>query len=166
MRILPKRRRLEGKTNYTKRRRLLEGKKPRICIRKSNKYILINFITSREAQDKVEITTLSKELLDYGWPKDKIGSLKNLTAAYLTGFLFGKKLKESKNKTIAILDTGLIKSTKGSRIYAAAKGIIESGYPLNCGESVFPEKEKIETEDAKAYFDKIKKTIETKQNAK
>ena len=39
MKIIAKRRRIENKTNYTKRRRLLEGRKPRVVIRKTNRYI-------------------------------------------------------------------------------------------------------------------------------
>jgi large subunit ribosomal protein L18 len=153
MKIIPRRRRLEGKTNYTKRRRLLEARKPRIIIRKTNRYIIIQYIESRFAQDSVKISVNSKELLEYGWSKGKIGSLKSLTAAYLTGLLFGKKIE---NLPKAIVDTGLIISTKGSRVYAALKGIVESGYKISHNAEVFPEDKRIvEFEN----FDKIKSDI-------
>jgi len=153
MKIIPRRRRLEGKTNYTKRRRLLEARIPRIVIRKSNKYILIQYIESKLAQDSVKITISSKELLEYGWPKEKIGSLKSLAAAYLTGLLFGKKIKSF---SPSVLDTGLIISTKGSRIYSALKGIVDSGYKIPHNTEVFPEEKRIKSVD---FFEKIKSNV-------
>ena len=90
MKLIAKRRRRERKTNYLKRRRLLSGQKTRIVIRKSNRYIIIQAVESRFAQDKIITSCLSKSLLEYGWPKEKSGSLKSLPAAYLTGLLFGK----------------------------------------------------------------------------
>ena len=160
MRILPKRRRLEKRTNYTKRKNLLEHSKSRIVIRKTNKYVILQYVESKEAQDKIRLTTVSNELLNYGWSKDKIGSLKNLGAAYLAGFLFGNKIKANKElRGKVILDTGLIRSTPGSRVYAAAKGIIDAGIELPCNEKVFPSEDRIKNENVKAFFDKIKENI-------
>jgi len=155
MKIIPRRRRLEAKTNYTKRKRLLEGRKPRIVIRKTNRYILIEYVESKAAQDNVKLIVNSKELLEHGWPKEQLGSLKSLGAAYLTGILFGKKAEKMES---AILDTGLIRSTKGSRIYAAVKGIKDAGFDLPCGEKVFPEESRIKKEFS--FFDKVKKADE------
>jgi large subunit ribosomal protein L18 len=156
MKILPKRRRLEKKTNYTKRRLLLEGKKPRIIIRKSNKYITLQYVESSRAQDKILFSVTSKDLINYGWPKDKEGSLKSLAAAYLIGLLFGKKIA---GKEQAILDTGLNRSTRGSRIYAAVKGIVDSEFEIAHNEEVFPEESRINSENVKAFFDKVKEKI-------
>jgi len=157
MNIIPRKRRLKGLTNYTKRRRLLEGRKPRIVIRKTNKYIIIQYVESARAQDTIKTSVISKELLAYGWPKEKIGGLKSLAAAYLSGLLFGKKIKSYKS---AILDTGLIRSTKGSKIYSAVKGIVESGFDMPHNEEVFPEESRINTDKTKAFYDKIKSSIE------
>lgn len=159
MKILPKRRRLEGKTNYVKRRRLLEEGKPRIVIRKSNRYITIQFIESRAAQDAVKFQVVSKKLMEYGWPKDKEGSLKSLGASYLAGLLFGKILIDNKVRKAAILDTGLIRSTPGSKIYSALKGIKESGYEMSFNEEVFPSEERIKNENVKIFLDKVKENI-------
>jgi len=156
MKLVQERRRREGKTNFTKRRRLLEGRKPRIVIRKTNRYIILQYVESKQAQDAIKKSVISKELIEYGWPKEKEGSLKSLGAAYLTGLLFGKKIKGMKN---AILDTGLIRSTKGSKIYAAAKGIIDSGFALPCGKEVFPEEARISHENIKSFFHKVKENI-------
>lgn len=158
MKIVPKKRRQEMKTNYSKRRKLLEGRKPRIVIRKSNKYVTIQYIESRIAQDKVVHSINSKILVNYGWPEAKMGSLKSLGAAYLTGLIFGKTLKAE--KTEVILDTGLIRSTKGSRVYAALKGIVESGVEIAYNEEVFPSDERLKSENIKDFFDKVKTKIE------
>jgi len=154
MKRLPKRRRLEGKTNYLKRRKLLESGKPRVVIRKSNCYITIQYIESKYAQDYVRVSAFSKELLNYGWPKENTNSLKSLAAAYLTGLLFGKRIENFKE---AVVDTGLIRSTKGSRIYAALKGIIDSGFKIKHNPEVFPNEERIKNK--KAFFDKVKDNI-------
>ena len=165
MMILSKRRKAEGKTNYTKRRKLLEGGKPRIIIRKSNKQIIIQYVESKCAQDKVKVSTVSNELLNYGWPKEQAGSLKSLPAAYLAGLLFGKKALNMK-LTSAILDTGLIRSTKGSRIYSAVKGIVDSGFNLPHNTEVFPEDSRIENENVKAFFNKVKESLGNKVEKK
>jgi len=157
MRILHKRRRLENKTNYTKRKNLLEGAKPRIVVRKSNKYITVQYIESKAAQDTVKVSINSRELLKHGWSKDKEGSLKSLSAAYLTGLLFGKKIKELEE---AILDTGLIRSTKSSRVYAVVKGIIDSGAEIPCNEEVLPTEEDLKNEKTQDIFEKVKLNIE------
>jgi large subunit ribosomal protein L18 len=155
MKILKKRRRKENKTNYLKRRRLLEGEKARIVIRKTNKYIILQYVESEVAKDKVKITTTSRELLKNGWPKEKAGSLKNLTACYLTGLLFGKKIIAGKDKE-AILDTGLIRSTMGSRIYAALKGIVDSGVKVKHNPKVLPDEKRITNVE---FFDTVKSKI-------
>jgi large subunit ribosomal protein L18 len=156
MKIISKKRRLEAKTNYNKRRRLLEGGKARVVIRKSNKFITIQYIESKVAQDFVRLTVTSKDLLELGWPAEKAGSLKSLAGAYLAGFLFGTKAKKFNE---AILDTGLIRSTKGSRIYAALKGIADSGFKIPHNSEIFPEEERIKTENTEAFFDKVKQAI-------
>ena len=167
MKVIAKQRRIEGKTNYLKRKRLLEGRKPRIAVRKTNRYIIIQYIDSKFAQDKIAASANSKDLLDYGWLERKTGCLKSLGAAYLTGFLFGSKLKKlGLDKEEAILDTGLTRSTKGSRIYSAAKGIIDAKIKLNCSPEVFPEERRIKGENIKEFFDKVKENIENKSGAK
>lgn len=178
---LDKRRRIENKTNYNKRLKLLKGKLPRLVIRKTNRYILLQIIESKNAQDKVIYSVCTKELLKSGWPKEKAGSLKSLSAAYLGGLLLGKKAsslskdnegnkpssKQSfegqagKLKEKVILDTGLIPSTKGSRIYAAVKGVADSGIKIDYDEKIIPSMERIEGKAHKLddIFKKVKGAI-------
>ena len=150
---LDKRRRIENKTNYHKRLILLKSKSPRLVIRKTNKYIILQIIESTDAQDKVVCSVNTRDLLKDNWPKDKAGSLKSLSAAYLAGFLLGKK---AKIKGRVVLDTGLTPSTKGSRIYAAVKGISDAGIEINFDEEMVPSKERIESVE---FFSIVKNKI-------
>lgn len=153
-----KKRRLERKTNYLRRRRILETERPRIVIRKTNRYIIIQYVESEGAKDSVLYSFTSKELLKKGWPKEKAGSLKSISGAYSAGFVFGKKILKEKEK--ATLDIGLIRSTKGSRVYAALKGIVDSGANVYYNDVNFPDEKKIFNEEFKEIINKIKKSEE------
>jgi len=152
MKRLDRRRRRESKTNYTKRLILLKGNIPRLVVRKSNKYVLLQVVESKHAQDKVICEVSTKELLRYGWPKDKSGSLKSIAASYLGGLLLANKAKAKKVENV-ILDSGLIPSTKGSRVYAAVKGVSEGGLKISHDEEILPTDEMINKCD---FVDKIK----------
>lgn len=152
-RKLHKKRRRESKTNYKKRLVLLKSNCPRLVVRKTNKYIILQIVETKHAQDKVLKMITTKELLKFGWPEEKIGSLKSLAASYLAGLLIAKKIKIKK----AILDSGLIPNTKGSKVYAAVKGARDSGLNIPCSEKVFPDNEKIQRYD---FFNKVKNEIE------
>jgi large subunit ribosomal protein L18 len=160
-----KRRRLEGKTDYRNRIALLKGNLPRIAFRKTNKKIIGQYIISKEAQDFVLSEANSTELLKYGWPKENSGSLKSLPASYLIGFLLGKKIGKSKKGKNAVLDIGLNRNVKKSRIYSFLKGVIDSGVEIPHNENVFPDEERISGKNTKIrnfreVFNKIKEKIE------
>lgn len=162
---IQKRRHRERKTNYTKRIKLLSGAKPRILFRKTNKYIITQYITSKNAQDRVEISINSKEILKYGWPKDAQGSLKSTTASYFTGYLIAKKIIKDK-KQIPVFDIGMIRKIHKTRAYAFLKGLIDAGLKIQYNEAkdIFPVEErtkgkhlkhKIDFEKIKLAMDKI-----------
>jgi large subunit ribosomal protein L18 len=138
---IQKRRRRENKTNYLKRRKMLQSKKPRIVFRKTNKYIIGQYILSENAQDKIELSANSRELIKYGWPKENLGSLKSIPAAYLTGFLLGTK---AKGKQAGIFDCGMYSKVYKNKIFAFLKGLIDSGIEMQSKKEIFPEKEIIE----------------------
>ena len=138
---LDKKRRRENRTNYKKRLDLLKKGYKRLVVRKTNKYIILQIIESKHAQDKILYTVNTKELLRHGWPKENAGSLKSLAAAYIAGKLLGKKVKDIKGRVI--LDIGLNPSTKKSRIYAVLKGLSDSGINIPFDESIVPDDEKI-----------------------
>jgi len=154
-----KRRRLEKKTDYKSRIGMLKSKTPRIAIRKTNKYLIVQLIESKEAQDKIITGVTSKDLLENGWNEKFKGSLKSTPAAYLTGLLMAKKIGKGK----FILDIGMAKNVKGSRIYAVAKGLVDGGLNINVNKSVYPSEERINgehlKEEVKAMIKKVREKI-------
>ncbi len=140
MKIL-KQRRLKFKTDYKARLALLKSGKPRLVIRKTNKHIIVQILESNVAQDSVIFGDNSNILLSYGWPKELSGSLKSLSAAYLTGFAVGKKAQGKVKE--AILDLGMHRNIHKSRIYAALKGAIDSGLKVPHKADSLPSMEQI-----------------------
>ncbi len=158
---ISKKRRRENKTDYLKRLKLLKSEKPRIVFRKTNKYIIAQYVISEEAKDKTKILVNSKDLEKYGWPKEVAGGLKSLPACYLTGLLIGKKINKENLET-PIIDFGIYEMIPKTRNYAFIKGLIDSGIKIKCNEKTFPEEEKIKGEHMKNKipFEKIKENIE------
>ena len=144
-----KRRRQENKTDYAKRIKLLKGELPRIVVRKTNKYIIVQYVTSKEAQDKILAGVSSKVLLDYGWPKEAKGSLKSIPAAYLTGYLFGKKISPQGKEKNPIMDFGIIRNLHKTKIYAVVKGLIDAGVQIKYKKNIFPDENRIKGEHMK-----------------
>ncbi len=156
-----KRRRKEGKTDYKKRLGLLKSKKPRIVFRRTNKYLIVQYIESKEAKDKVIITITSKNLLKYGWPENATGALKSIPAAYLIGYLIGKQIISKKLAT-PIVDFGMLRVLHKTKIYGFLKGLIDTGVKIKCKKECFPEEERIKGSSLKnkIEFEKIKEKIE------
>ncbi len=132
------RRKRERKTDYKKRLKLLLARKPRIVIRKSLKNTWLQIVEYVPSGDKIVLSVHSSELKKHGW-KAGCG---NIPAAYLTGFLLGKKAAE-KNIKECILDMGLYASIKGNRIYAALKGAVDAGINVPFSEEIAPPEERI-----------------------
>ncbi len=153
-----KKRRIEKKTDYKARLILLKSQMPRIVVRKTNKYILAQYVQSEESRDKVIFGISSKDLLKYGWEKEKAGSLKSIPAGYLTGLLLGTKIKA---KEEAILDIGMIRNVKKSRIYAVLNGLVDAGVTIKHKKEIFPDEKRIKGEHLKNKidFEKIKGNI-------
>lgn len=153
---IPKKRRQQAKTDYHARLALLKSQKPRIVVRKTNRYITAQLVETHIAQDKVLVSMTSKELLDHGWPKEKIGSLKSLQASYLLGFLLGNKIKAKE----AILDIGLQRNTPRSRLYAVLKGLIDAGIKIPHSGDTLPTLEELKKNEKLApLLLKIKEKI-------
>jgi len=131
------RRKREGKTDYSKRLSHLKSEKTRFVIRSSTNNLIIQAIDYSADGDKVITTIKSTDLKKYGWSY----STGNIPASYLTGLLFGNKVKEKIKE--GIIDLGLKTITKGTRLPAAIKGIVDSGLKVNHNESIFPSEETI-----------------------
>ncbi len=158
---IPKLRRIKNKTDYLKRLKLLKGKIPRVVFRKTNKHIIAQYVTSKEAQDKVEIEVNSKKLLTVGWPKEFEGSLKSIPAAYLTGYFIGSAIKKEKKEN-PIVDFGMTKVRHKTKVFAFLKGMIDSGIKIECDKEFFPEEEKITGKNLKKDFSNSFKEVKSK----
>lgn len=158
---LAKKRRIENKTDYAKRLKLLKGETPRIVFRKTNKYVLAQYIHSKEAQDYVEIEASSKRLLTKGWPEEFKGSLKSIPASYLTGYLIGTLIVREKKKT-PIMDFGMARTLHKTKVYAFLKGLKDAGVKIKCEENLFPEESKIKGVNLKRDFSKFFQEIKSK----
>ncbi len=146
-------------TNYEFRRKILSGSKPRIVIRKTNRYIIVQFVESEAALDKVKLGLSSKELLKYGYPSKT--SIKNKIAAYLTGYLMGMLLNKSQKTNECVVDIGMQKSTAKNRLYSLIKGILDAGIKLAYSEEMLPTIEELQREAKKLgiNFETIKSKI-------
>ncbi len=119
---LPFRRRREERTDYKLRRSLLTSGRPRAVVRLTNKYVYVQVTEAKPIGDFVKASASSRELAKLGWK----GGTGNLPAAYLTGELAGRRAIASGVKE-ALLDIGLKSSSKGSKLYAVLKGLVDSG---------------------------------------
>ncbi len=160
---ISKRRRKEAKTDYAKRIKLLKSNSPRLVFRKTNKYLIAQYVISKEAKDEIKLGGNSKELLKFGWPKEFSGSLKSISAAYLFGLLISKKIKDKKLEK-PIVDFGMIKMLHKTKTYAFLKGLKDSGLDINCEDKFCPDESRLKGEHMKNKipFEEIKSKLLTK----
>lgn len=146
----------EEKTNYKKRGTMLIGKRDFITVNISNQNTLVQILTPGMTGDKVISSAHSRYLIEKGWK----GSRKSVPAAYLTGYLAGKKAI-SKGAKDAILYTGTKRYTQ--RMAAALKGIIDAGLKVPASEDTFPSEDRINGEHLTVKNDvsKMKSTIDS-----
>ncbi|MFW9855904.1 MAG: 50S ribosomal protein L18 [Candidatus Thorarchaeota archaeon] len=136
---VPFRRRREGKTNYHLRRRLVRSNETRAVVRLTNNHCLIQFIDARINGDFTLSSAHTRELTkEFQWGE----ATSNIPSAYLVGFLAGLKGQKAGIQR-AILDAGLNPPVYGSRLFAALKGIVDSGLEVPHSEKVFPTEERL-----------------------
>ncbi|MFB6469950.1 MAG: 50S ribosomal protein L18 [Vulcanisaeta sp. AZ3] len=155
------RRRSEGKTSYYKRREMIKSGLPRLVVRRSNKYVTAQIIIAKVPGDEVIVSASSKELLDFGWK----GSMKNIPSAYLVGLMIGYKalLKGIKK---AVLDIGLHRPIKGSRVFAVLKGAVDAGLEVPHGEEILPDEDRLVGKHIAEYAERLKNENETLYKAR
>ena len=155
---VPFRRRREGKTDFRYRLALLKSGLPRAVVRNSNTRVRVQFITFAEEGDKVLTSAVSSELDKLGWK----GPRSNTPAAYLTGLLAGMRAKKEGLEE-AVLDIGLHKPTKGSKVFASLAGILDAGLDIPHGEEVLPSEDRLTgahiKEDIPPLFESVKAKI-------
>ena len=157
-------RRRDGETDYRRRMKLLRGETPRAVVRISNTQTICQLVEFNPEGDIVIASVNGKALVDkYSWPED--ASRKSIPASYLTGFALAKNAISSGHES-AILDIGLSASSKGSRVFAALKGMIDAGLEIPHGEDVLPDEERINGMHIDASMgDKVKKSIKAIEEA-
>jgi large subunit ribosomal protein L18 len=131
-------RRIKFKTNYNKRLKLVKSGEIRLVIRPHLDNVVIQFIEFSDNGDKVLVTVNSHILESLGWKANR----GNIPSAYLAG-LYAGLLAKKKNIKKAILDLGNHISMKGTRIYAAMKGVLDSGIDVPHSKSILPSEEAI-----------------------
>ena len=136
---VPFRRRKEGKTNYRSRRALVLARTPRLVIRLTLKHTIVQIVKAEAVGDTVVTSAHSSELTKtYGW----MSSGRNVPAAYLTGFLCGFKAMSKGVKNV-FLDIGLHAPSKGARIFAALKGVVDAGVTVPHSKDILPDENRI-----------------------
>lgn len=144
---VPFRRRRQGKTNYQKRKALILSRQPRLIVRGTQKHTLTQIIEAKTIGDEVVVSAHSQELTkNYGWK----GGCGNLPAAYLTGLLCGYRAKVHSVKN-AVLDMGLQSPSKGTRVFAALKGILDAGVTIPHKEEMLPDETRIQGQHIAEY---------------
>lgn len=154
-------RRIRGLTDYQLRLKLLKSEMTRAVIRGSNKNMLVQFVNYGENGDAIVTSAKSVELVKLGFTLNT----GNIVASYLTGYLAGKRLLKKGFDSEVVVDLGLQSSLYGSRLYAAVKGIKDSGINVRVSDVVFPKDERLSgahltAKDADKVIEKTKKAIE------
>ncbi len=146
----------EEKTNYKKRGTLLIGKRDFITVNITNENTQVQVLKPGMTGDKVIASAHSAYLLKKGWK----GSRKSIPAAYLTGYLAGKKAIGNGAKD-AILYTGTRRYTQ--RMAAALKGVVDAGVKVPADSETFPSDDRINGNHLKVKNDtsKIKSVIDS-----
>jgi len=160
------RRRREGKTDYQARRRMTimdknkyGSPKYRMCVRITNKDVIVQFIQPKIVGDHCICAAYSHELPKYGV---EVG-LTNYAACYATGLLAARRLlkklgldeayegceepdgekflvehEDGPRPFTCVLDVGLVRTTTGNRVFGALKGACDGGINIPHSEKRFP----------------------------
>jgi large subunit ribosomal protein L18 len=153
------RRRREGKTDYHARKAFVLSGMPRLVTRTSISNIIAQIIVAKPKGDEVLVSAHSRELVKYGWKAPR----GNLSAAYLTGFLCGLKAK-ARGVEGAILDIGLYPPTKGARVFAVLKGVLDAKIDVPHSESKLPDEKRVRGEHIAKYAESLADDVEEYQS--
>ena len=132
------------------------GKRDFITVNITNENTQVQILKPEMTGDRVIASAHSRYLIKKGWK----GSRKNIPAAYLTGYLAGKKAMTQGAKD-AILYTGTRRYTQ--RMAAALKGVMDAGVQIPADSETFPTDDRINGNHLAVKNDvsKIKSTIDS-----
>lgn len=154
---VPFRRRREGRTDYRRRLALLKSGDTRVVVRRTNGNVIVQFVDWADHGDQVKVTAVGRELEKLGWT----GSAKNTPAAYLTGLLAGKRALEAGVEG-AVLDLGRHLPVRGSKVFAALKGVLDAGVDVAHGsDEIYPSEDRLTGAflDQKKEFEAVRAAI-------
>ncbi|MEM3396269.1 MAG: 50S ribosomal protein L18 [Thermoplasmata archaeon] len=154
------RRKREGKTDYRFRLKMLRSELPRAVVRKTNKNVIVQVFEFNLKGDKVLASASGFELRKkFGFQ----GNTDTTPASYLAGYLAGKRALKN-NVSEAVLDIGFHSPTKGARVFAALKGLLDAGIEIPHQEEKLPDEYRIHGKHLKNFdpnqVEEIKKKID------
>ncbi len=153
-------RREHGLTDYRRRLKLLRGGQPRAVVRVTNTQVICQLVAYEPNGDKVIAAATGASIVsDFKWPKD--ASRKSVPACYIAGMALAKKASDAGHGS-AVLDIGLSASTKGNRVFAALKGMVDGGLEIPHGEEILPDDGRIA---GNHISDKLAKSVEASKKA-
>jgi len=154
---VPFRRRREGRTDYRQRAALLRARLPRAVVRTTLRHTSVQLVQFDAQGDRILASAHSRELPDMGWTS----STGNLPAAYLTGYLAGKRaVKKGMNQ--AVLDIGLREPVKGSAAFATLKGLLDAGMEIPHGEEILPGPDRLKGKHINADIEKMVEEVKNR----
>lgn len=137
------------------------GRRDFITVQISNENTLVQIHKPEMTGDKVLSSAHSRLLLNKGWK----GSRKSIPAAYLTGYLAGKRALSTGIKN-AVLYTGTRRYTQ--RVAAALKGVVDAGVEVPANSETFPVADRINGKHLKVenLVDQVKSAIDSEVKTK
>jgi large subunit ribosomal protein L18 len=156
------RRRRQGKTDYRMRKKLISSGIPRAVVRCTSKNTLVQFVSFKPMGDEVLATATTMELPELGWKR----ATGNLPCAYLAGLMAGKRAAKQ-GITEAVLDIGRRSPKKGTKVFAALKGMLDAGISIAHDDEILPPEERISgahiNEELPKMFDAVLSKIKEAQ---
>jgi len=135
---------------------MIVSKTPRLIARGSLKRMQVQVAEALLIGDKMLASTNSNDLVSFGWRAPS----GNIPAAYLTGYLLGKKAVAAGVEK-AILDIGMANTTAGARMFATLKGVTDAGLQIPHEEDVLPSNARIVGEHIAEYAKKLQEADPT-----
>jgi large subunit ribosomal protein L18 len=126
-----------------------------MVVRVSNKSVLAQVTNAEIKGDYVIAQAASRDLSQFGWK----ASGKNTSAAYLVGYLVGKKALEA-GITRVNLDIGLRRATHGGKVFAVARGALDAGLEIPCDSDIIPSAERVSGGTVAKYAEQLDDPLE------
>ncbi len=132
------RRRRQGKTDYRMRKKMITSGIPRAVVRCTSKNTIVQFIAFNPKGDEILAAASTMELEEHGWKH----ATANLPSAYLAGYMAGKRASKEGIDS-AVLDIGLRPPKRGTKVFAALKGMLDAGIEIAHDEEILPSEDRI-----------------------